>query len=148
MDRRTDRWMDRQTELSLHRPPNLLPGDENWNLIGPLGIILGWAAWSNSSHKTYNVMPSTSQPSYGLMSPWMDPTLTHCPWGMWPWFQMCKFQTQLRDWYPEYSSKYYFVMNATGFHWWQVSIGTCNDLLPSGNKPFPEPMLILIYVAI
>ena len=39
--------------------------------------------------------------------------LTHCPWAMWLWFQMCKFQTQLGDWYLEYSSKYY-----RGSHWW------------------------------
>ena len=32
-------------------------------------------------------------------------------------------------------------MNATGLHWWSVNIGSGNGLVPSGNKPLPEPML-------
>ena len=31
---------------------------------------------------------------------------------------------------------------------WEVNIGSVNGLLLSGNKPLPEPMLTLIYVAI
>ena len=33
-------------------------------------------------------------------------------------------------------------------HWWQVNIGSGNGLVPSGNKPLPEPMLTQTYVAI
>ena len=29
----------------------------------------------------------------------------------------------------------------TGPHWWKVNIGSGNGLVPSGNKPLPEPML-------
>ena len=29
-----------------------------------------------------------------------------------------------------------------GFHWWYVNIDSGNGLMPSGNKPLPEPMLI------
>ena len=32
-------------------------------------------------------------------------------------------------------------MNAMGPHRWQVNIGSGNGLVPSGNKPLPEPML-------
>ena len=32
-------------------------------------------------------------------------------------------------------------MNVTGLHWWSVNIGSCNGLVPSGNKPLPKPML-------
>ena len=39
-------------------------------------------------------------------------------------------------------------VNATGLHWWYVNIGSGNGLVPSGNKPLPEPMLIQIFVAI
>ena len=35
-------------------------------------------------------------------------------------------------------------MNVTGLHWWAVSIGSGNGLVPSGNKPLPEPMLTQI----
>ena len=31
-------------------------------------------------------------------------------------------------------------VNATRSHWWVVSIGSGNGLVPSGNKPLPEPM--------
>ena len=30
---------------------------------------------------------------------------------------------------------------------WEVNIGSGNGMVPSGNKPLPEPMLIQIYVA-
>ena len=38
-------------------------------------------------------------------------------------------------------------MNVTGLHWWSVNIGSGDGLVPSGNKPLPEPMLTQIYVA-
>ena len=39
-------------------------------------------------------------------------------------------------------------MNATGIHWLSVNTGSGNGLVPSGNKPLPEPMLTKISVAI
>ena len=39
-------------------------------------------------------------------------------------------------------------MIATGLHWWYVNSGSGNGLVPSDNKPLPEPMLRQIYVAI
>ena len=39
-------------------------------------------------------------------------------------------------------------LNATRPHWWLVSIGSGNGLVPSGNKPLPEPILDKIYVTI
>ena len=38
-------------------------------------------------------------------------------------------------------------MNVAGPYWWEVNIGSGNGLVPSGNKPLPEPMLTQIYVA-
>ena len=40
------------------------------------------------------------------------------------------------------------ALNVTGLHWWSVNIGSGNGLVPSGNKPLPEPMLIKISNAI
>ena len=34
-----------------------------------------------------------------------------------------------------------FQVNATRTHPWLVNIGSGNNMVPSGNKPFPEPML-------
>ena len=34
---------------------------------------------------------------------------------------------------------------ATEHLWWIVNIGSGIGLMPSGNKPFPEPMLTQIY---
>ena len=39
-------------------------------------------------------------------------------------------------------------MIVTGLHWWSVNIGSGNGLVPSGNKPLPEPMLTQISVTI
>ena len=39
-------------------------------------------------------------------------------------------------------------MIVNGVNWWLVSIGSCNGLVPSGNKPLPEPMLTQISVVI
>ena len=39
-------------------------------------------------------------------------------------------------------------MNVTESYWWQVNIGLGNGLVPSGNKPLPEPMLTQFPVAI
>ena len=39
-------------------------------------------------------------------------------------------------------------MNDTGLHWWSINIGSGNGLVPSGNKPLPEPMLTQISVVI
>ena len=39
-------------------------------------------------------------------------------------------------------------MNVSGLYWWSVNIGSGNGLVPSDNKPLPEPMLTRISVAI
>ena len=39
-------------------------------------------------------------------------------------------------------------MNVTGLNWCSVNIGSGNGLVPSGNKPLPEPMLTQTYAAI
>ena len=46
-----------------------------------------------------------------------------------------------------YLSRHCPQMNATRPYWWQVNIGSGKGLVPSGNKPLPEPMLTQIYVA-
>ena len=40
------------------------------------------------------------------------------------------------------------LMNVTELRWWSVNIGSGNGLVPSGNKPLPEPMLTQISVTI
>ena len=40
------------------------------------------------------------------------------------------------------------LINVTGAYWWWVKIGSGDGLVPSGNKPFPEPMLTQISGAI
>ena len=46
----------------------------------------------------------------------------------------------------EYSSKYCTGINTIGSCWYWVNIGSGNGLVPSGNKPLPEPILTQIYV--
>ena len=40
---------------------------------------------------------------------------------------------------------FYGNMNVFKLQWWSVNIGSVNALLPSGNKPLPEPMSTLIH---
>ena len=43
---------------------------------------------------------------------------------------------------------FYILMNVTWLHWWSVNIGSGNGLVPWGNKPLPESLLMQIFVAI
>ena len=36
------------------------------------------------------------------------------------------------------------IWMSLGLHWWSVNTGSGNGLVPSGNKPLPEPMLTQI----
>ena len=71
--------------------------------------------------------------------------LTHWPLeGGWLQSQMSKFQTHFNDKYLKHflwNCYHYNQVNATTPHWSLVNIGSCNGLVPSGNKPLPEPML-------
>ena len=67
---------------------------------------------------------------------------------MWWWFQMRNFQSRSSDYFPEHFQCFSLSLNGTGPYWPQVNIGSGNGLLPSGNKPLPEPMLTKYYVAI
>ena len=61
--------------------------------------------------------------------------------GKEPESQICKFQIQVNDTYLKYFLWHCYQMNATTLHWSLVDIGSGNGLVPSGNKPLPEPML-------
>ena len=50
---------------------------------------------------------------------------------MWLWFQMCTFQTLLRDWYK-------VSINLKWIPEDLVNIGSGNGLVASANKPLPE----------
>ena len=60
---------------------------------------------------------------------------------------MCKSQTNLGQWYIESSSKHFPGINAKGPHWQEVNTGSGDDLVPSGNKPLLETMLLFIFDA-
>ena len=51
------------------------------------------------------------------------------------------FQTLRCEWYLEQFLWNCLQLNANELHWWQVNIGLGNDLVPSGNKSLPEPVL-------
>ena len=59
----------------------------------------------------------------------------------------CNFQTHLLEWYHDYFPVQIFSYECHRNHW-QVNIGSGNGLVPSVNKPLPEPMLTQAYVAI
>ena len=61
--------------------------------------------------------------------------------GVWRQFQISKFQTHFIDEYFKYFLWNCYQVNATTAPWSLVNIGSGNGLVPSGNKPLPEPML-------
>ena len=66
--------------------------------------------------------------------------LTHWPLGNLNEILDIKFQTDFSDWWLRHLLWNCLNMNVTGLHWWSVNIGSGNGLVPSVNKPLPEPM--------
>ena len=66
------------------------------------------------------------------------------PWGIWLQSQISEFHTHFNDTYLEYFLWNCNQLNATTPHWSLINIGSGNGLVPSGNKPLPEPMLTQI----
>ena len=67
--------------------------------------------------------------------------LTHWPLGIWLQSQISKFQTHFNDKYLKYFQWNCYQVNATIPHGSLVNIGSDNGMVPSGNKPLPEPVL-------
>ena len=61
---------------------------------------------------------------------------------------MSGFQAIVSDWWPMYLLWNCPQVNVTGPHQKKVNIGSGNGLVPSGNKPLPEPMVPQIAVTI
>ena len=57
------------------------------------------------------------------------------------------FETYINDRYLKHFLGICLQVNASGPQWWYISIGSGNGLIPSGNKPFTEPMFAQIYIA-
>ena len=58
------------------------------------------------------------------------------------------FKICIKDRHLKYFMSMCPQLNVTRSHWWLVSIGSSNGLVPSGNKPLLEPMSTQIYVSI
>ena len=71
--------------------------------------------------------------------------LTHWPLGnLNEILDLCNFQTHFSDRWLRHLLSNCPNMNVAGVYWWSVNIGSGNGLVPSGNKPLPEPMLTQI----
>ena len=57
------------------------------------------------------------------------------------------FQANFSEWWLRYLLWNCPQMNAPRPYWWWVNIGSDNGLVPSGNKPLPEPILTQIYIS-
>ena len=68
--------------------------------------------------------------------------------GKFEWSFWCNFQIDFSDGWLRHLLWNCPNMTVTGCHWWSVNIGTGSGLVPSGNKPLPEPMLTQIFVCI
>ena len=74
--------------------------------------------------------------------------LTHWPLGDFTTVSNQQLLNSFNDKYLKYFLWNCYQVNATTPHWSLVNIGSSNGLVPSGNKPLPEPMLTSIPVAI
>ena len=54
-------------------------------------------------------------------------------------FQKCNFRSCFTEWYLQIFVGWCPQMNATAPYWWWVNISLGNGLVPSGNKPLPQP---------
>ena len=57
------------------------------------------------------------------------------------WVKLVFFKLNYKDRYLEHLLYNYHQVNAAKPHWWLVNFDSGNSLVPSGNKPLPEPML-------
>ena len=75
--------------------------------------------------------------------------LTHCPLeDMIIWSGISNFQTNIKGRYLGHFLWNCPQVKATRPFWWLINIGSGNGLMPSGNKPLPEPMLSLMSATI
>ena len=77
----------------------------------------------------------------------INSTMLNGPWEIWMKFWTCNFQTDFNDWWLRHHLWNCTNMNVTGLHWPSFNIGSGNGLVPSGNKPLPEPMLAMTQIS-
>ena len=147
----------------------ILPTHGSQAVYGHLvDIIFGTLEWKNSQCKVYIIsLRLTASQCHVLVifvfrhMPILDyhvwsfdvqhrsrVGLTHCPLEKLMKHLITNFQANLNDSWLWYLLWNYPLINVTGLYWWWVNIGSGNGLVPSGNKPLPEPMLTQISVAI
>ena len=120
----------------------------NENVWIPIEIALKFVPKEsiNNNSSLFQIMAWRRPGDKPLSEPMMVGSLTHkCvtrpQWAKWEIFElMLRIRFSL--------AAHYFQLNATELAWWKVTIGPCNGLLPSDNKPVPDTMLNYIYVTI
>ena len=102
---------------------------------------------SRTSAKWASLAPSSS--IVDVYGTWRYVLINPLAPGKFEWnFRYVIFKRLFSDWWLRYLLRNYSNMHVTGLHWWSVNMGSGNGLVPSGNKPLPEPMLTQIYVAV
>ena len=103
--------------------------------------VMAWCRQA-TSHYLRQCWPRSMSPN-GVTKPQWFNSLSPMRYGC-DYQCVIEFQTQLGDWYLEYSNIHHWGMNATWSCWWQDNIGSGNGLVLSGNKPLPDPMFTKI----
>ena len=157
-DRRTDRRTDGWTEWNQYTPTILLCR----GIIKKIFLTRGWQFMSDDIvfvmvvqyPFNWNVPKKLSITIYNmaclrklLSNINFSKSFNSLAPGKFEW-NFRHFQTDFSDWWLRHLLRNCPDMNVTGLHWWSVNIGSGNGLVPSGNKPLPEPMLTQINVAI
>ena len=108
-------------------------------VINPPSIVVtGWVTFIvTSEHISANIAGNNHTKKFNSLAP-----------GKFEWNSRHNFQTDFSDWWLRRLLLNCPNMNVIGLCWWSVNIGSGNGLVPSGNKPLPEPMLTQISVTI
>ena len=150
--------------------PSTLFDNTRIHNLAEYGDILGVNTVNLSLFVGISVLLSTLQAGYSYFIPYEDGyfignnftsrlhnwqqvsvhkhSLTNWPLGIWMKFYICNFQIDFSSWLLRHLLWNRPNINVTGLHWWSVNIDSGNGLVPSCKKPFTEPILTHISVAI
>ena len=125
-------------------------GPMSWYFTSQQGLKTGISlagTWYDTKEYRTPILHYQCTPGYRMIIPIL-PLNSLAPGGIWLQSQINKFQTHFNDKYLKYFLWNCYQVNATIHHWSLIHTGSGNGLVPSGNKPLPEPVWTKIPVAI
>ena len=107
-----------------------------------------WTKYMNSTcvFQDKHECPQIALPFYWYVSQCQEVAKLIGPWKVLTTFYVSNFQVNFSDWWLRCMVRNCPQVIGTWPCWRYVNIGSGNGLVPSGNKPLPEPMLTQTFV--